>query len=242
MRITLGVMKVNLLLVLLFALVFNWPIFLHFYTILTRLEHVKTGFALSIPFVLLAALNAVFLPFTFRYLLKPFFVLLILMGSVVSYAMLKYGVIFDVSMVQNIVETNTGEAASYFNASILLWFVLTGLLPALALLWVKIEYPRPWYKGLGLRLGSIALSLLFLVGVAALYYQDYASVGRNNKSLGKEIVPANYVHGLYRYATDILFATPIPYQPLGTDARVVGQGGKPTLMFLVVGEDRKSVV
>ncbi len=30
MRITLGVMKVNLLLVLLFALVFNWPIFLHF--------------------------------------------------------------------------------------------------------------------------------------------------------------------------------------------------------------------
>lgn len=73
MRITLGVMKVNLLLVLLFALVFNWPIFLHFYTILTRLEHVKTGFALSIPFVLLAALNAVFLPFTFRYLLKPFY-------------------------------------------------------------------------------------------------------------------------------------------------------------------------
>ena len=55
MRLTLGVMKVNLLLVLLFALVFNWPIFLHFYTILTKLEHVKTGFALSIPFVLLAA-------------------------------------------------------------------------------------------------------------------------------------------------------------------------------------------
>lgn len=109
MRITLGVMKVNLLLVLLFALLFNWPIFLHFYTILTKLEHVKAGFVVSIPFVLLAALNAVFLPFTFRYLLKPFFVLLILMGSVVSYAMLKYGVIFDVSMVQNIVETNSGR-------------------------------------------------------------------------------------------------------------------------------------
>ncbi|HDX8369829.1 TPA: phosphoethanolamine--lipid A transferase [Aeromonas dhakensis] len=240
MRITLGVMKVNLLLVLLFALLFNWPIFLHFYTILTKLEHVKAGFVVSIPFVLLAALNAVFLPFTFRYLLKPFFVLLILMGSVVSYAMLKYGVIFDVSMVQNIVETNSGEAASYLNGSVLLWFALTGLLPALTLLWVKIDYPRPWYKGLGLRLGSIALSLLFLVGVASLYYQDYASVGRNNKSLGKEIVPANYVHGLYRYATDILFATPIPYQQLGTDARVVGQGSKPTLMFLVVGETARS--
>ena len=92
MRLTLGVMKVNLLLVLLFALVFNWPIFLHFYRILSALEHVKAGFVLSIPLVLVAALNAVFLPFTFRYLLKPFFALLILTGSLVSYAMLKYGV------------------------------------------------------------------------------------------------------------------------------------------------------
>jgi lipid A ethanolaminephosphotransferase len=240
MRLTLGVMKVNLLLVLLFALVFNWPIFLHFYTILTALEHVKVGFALSIPFVLMAALNAVFLPFTFKYLLKPFFCLLILTGSIASYAMLKYGVIFDVGMVQNIIETNSGEATSYLNGSVAIWFLLTGVLPVLCLLWIKIEYPAVWYKGLALRLGSIALSLLFLVGVAALYYQDYASVGRNNHAIVKEIVPANYVRGLYRYARDIVFATPIPYQPIGTDAKVVAKSDKPTLMFLVVGETARS--
>ena len=240
MRLTLGVMKVNLLLVLLFALVFNWPIFLHFYRILSALEHVKAGFALSIPLVLVAALNAVFLPFTFRYLLKPFFILLIMTASLVSYAMLKYGIIFDVGMVQNILETNSGEATSYLNASVVLWFLLTAVLPVLGLLWIKVEYPTPWYKGLGLRLGSIALSLLFLVGVAALYYQDYASVGRNNHSIVKEIVPSNYVRGLYRYARDILFATPVPYEPIGTDARVVAKSDKPTLMFLVVGETARS--
>lgn len=240
MRLTLGVMKVNLLLVLLFALVFNWPIFLHFYRILTALEHVKAGFALSIPLVLIAALNAVFLPFTFRYLLKPFFILLIMTASLVSYAMLKYGIIFDVGMVQNILETNSGEATSYLNGSVVLWFLLTAVLPVLGLLWIKVEYPTPWYKGLGLRLGSIALSLLFLVGVAALYYQDYASVGRNNHSIVKEIVPSNYVRGLYRYARDILFATPVPYEPIGTDARVVAKSDKPTLMFLVVGETARS--
>ena len=240
MRLTLGVMKVNLLLVLLFALVFNWPIFLHFYRILSALEHVKAGFALSIPLVLIAALNAVFLPFTFRYLLKPFFILLIMTASLVSYAMLKYGIIFDVGMVQNILETNSGEATSYLNASVVLWFLLTAVLPVLGLLWIKVEYPTPWYKGLGLRLGSIALSLLFLVGVAALYYQDYASVGRNNHSIVKEIVPSNYVRGLYRYARDILFATPVPYEPIGTDARVVAKSDKPTLMFLVVGETARS--
>ena len=211
MRLTLGVMKVNLLLVLLFALVFNWPIFLHFYRILSALEHVKAGFALSIPLVLVAALNAVFLPFTFRYLLKPFFTFLIVTASLVSYAMLKYGIIFDVGMVQNILETNSGEATSYLNGSVVLWFLLTAVLPVLGLLWLKIEYPTPWYKGLAQRLAGIALSLLFLVGVAALYYQDYASVGRNNHTIVKEIVPSNYVRGLYRYARDILFATPVPY-------------------------------
>ncbi|KRW52593.1 hydrolase [Aeromonas allosaccharophila] len=240
MRVTLGVLQTNLLLVFFFALVLNWPIFLHFYTALSGLSHVKVGFAISIPLVLIAALNAVFIPFTFRFLLKPFFTLLLLSGSIVSYAMLKYGVIFDAGMMQNIIETNRGEAGAYLNGSVALWFLLTGLLPVLVLWSLRIRYPARWYQGLALRAGALALSLLFIGGVAALYYQDYASVGRNNKSLAKEIVPANYVHGLYKYGRDVLFATPIPYQHLGTDARVVARGKKPTLMFLVVGETARS--
>ncbi|HHQ4695582.1 TPA: phosphoethanolamine transferase [Aeromonas veronii] len=240
MRVTLGVLLTNLLLVLFFALVLNWPIFLHFYTVLSALTHVKAGFAISIPLVLIAALNAVFIPFTFRFVLKPFFTVLILTGSIVSYAMLKYGVIFDAGMIQNIVETNSGEAGAYLNGSVALWFLLTGLLPVLVLWSLRIRYPARWYHGLALRAGALAISLLFIGGVASLYYQDYASVGRNNKSLAKEIVPANYVHGLYKYGRDVLFATPIPYQQLGTDARVVARGSKPTLMFLVVGETARS--
>lgn len=240
MRVTLGVLQTNLLLVLFFALVLNWPIFLHFYTVLSALTHVKAGFAISIPLVLIAALNAVFIPFTFRFVLKPFFTVLILTGSIVSYAMLKYGVIFDAGMIQNIVETNSGEAGAYLNGSVALWFLLTGLLPVLMLWSLRIRYPARWYQGLAWRAGALAISLLFIGGVASLYYQDYASVGRNNKSLVKEIVPANYVHGLYKYGRDVLFATPIPYQHLGTDARVVARGGKPTLMFLVVGETARS--
>ncbi|EKP0310022.1 phosphoethanolamine--lipid A transferase [Aeromonas veronii] len=240
MRVTLGVLQTNLLLVLFFALVLNWPIFLHFYTVLSELSHVKAGFVISIPLVLIAALNAVFIPFTFRFVLKPFFTVLILSGSIVSYAMLKYGVVFDAGMIQNIVETNSGEAISYLNGSVILWFLLTGILPTLVLWSLKIRYPARWYQGLALRAGALAISLLFIGGVASLYYQDYASVGRNNKSLAKEIVPANYVHCLYKYGRDVLFATPIPYQQLGTDAKVVARGSKPTLMFLVVGETARS--
>jgi len=240
MRVTLGVLKINGLLVLYFALVLNWPIFLHFYNVLSGLSHVKAGFVASIPLVLIAALNAVFIPFTFRFLLKPFFSLLLLASSIVSYAMLKYGVIFDAGMMQNIVETNRGEAAAYLNGAAVIWFLLTGVLPTLLLWSLRVRYPVYWYQGLALRAGSLAISLLLIGVMAALYYQDYASVGRNNTSLAKEIVPANYVHGLYKYGRDVLFATPIPYQSLGTDAKLLARGRKPTLMFLVVGETARS--
>ncbi|MGL4932587.1 MAG: phosphoethanolamine transferase [Aeromonas sp.] len=240
MQVTQGVLKTHFLLVLFFALVLNWPIFLHFYTALSGLSHVKAGFVISIPLVLIAALNAVFIPFTYRLVFKPVFTVLLLTGSLVSYAMLKYGIIFDGGMMQNIVETNSGEAAAYLNGSVALWLLLTGLLPTLVLWSLQIRYPATWYQGVVLRAGALALSLLFIGGVAALYYQDYASVGRNNRSLAKEIVPANYVHGLYKYGRDVLFATPIPYQQLGTDAKVVARGEQPTLMFLVVGETARS--
>ena len=83
------------LLVLRFALVFNWPIFLHFYRILSALEHVKAGFVLfHSPGTGGGPLNAVFpcpyLPLS----AQAFFALLILDRPLVSYAMLKYGVIF----------------------------------------------------------------------------------------------------------------------------------------------------
>ena len=50
------VIPLVLLLALVFAFLLNWPVLLHFYDILSRLEHVRAGFVISIPFVLVAAL------------------------------------------------------------------------------------------------------------------------------------------------------------------------------------------
>ncbi|WMY76306.1 phosphoethanolamine--lipid A transferase [Buttiauxella selenatireducens] len=229
-----------LLLAVVFAFLLNWPVLLHFYDILTHLEHVKIGFVISIPFVLVAALNFVFLPFSIRYLLKPFFALLLVTGSMVSYSTLKYKVMFDQSMIQNILETNPQEAHSYLNGSIILWVLLTGVLPAILLFLIEIEYPAKWYKGIVYRLLSMVASLLLIGGVAALYYQDYASVGRNNSTLNKEIIPANYAYGTVRYLKDTYFTTKEPFQTLGDDAKRVAHKEKPTLMFLVIGETARS--
>lgn len=234
------VIPLILLLAVVFTFLLNWPVLLHFYNILTHLEHVKIGFVISIPFVLVAALNFVFMPFSIRFLLKPFFALLLITGSMVSYSTLKYKVMFDQSMIQNIIETNPQEAHSYLNGSIILWILLTGVLPAILLFLIKIEYPSKWYKGIAYRLLSMVASLALVAGVAALYYQDYASVGRNNSTLNKEIIPANYVYSTVRYLKDTYFTTKEPFQTLGDDAKRIANKEKPTLMFLVIGETARS--
>lgn len=234
------VIPLVLLLAVVFAFLLNWPVLLHFYDILTHLQHVKIGFIISIPLVLVAALNFVFMPFSIRFLLKPFFALLLVTGSMVSYSTLKYKVMFDQTMIQNILETNPQEAHSYLNGSIILWLLLTGVLPAILLFLIKIEYPSRWYNGMIYRLLSMAVSLALIVGVAVLYYQDYASVGRNNSTLNKEIIPTNYVHSTARYLQDTYFTTKEPFQTLGDDAKRLTNKEKPTLMFLVIGETARS--
>lgn len=62
-----------LLLSLFFALILNYPLLQHLHSILTTLEHVQIGFVISIPFVLIAALNFLFTIFSFRFILKIFF-------------------------------------------------------------------------------------------------------------------------------------------------------------------------
>lgn len=225
-----------LLLALVFAFLQNWPVLLHFYEILAKLEHFKIGFAISIPILLVAALNFVFMPFSVRYLVKPFFAFLFVTGSIVSYTMMKYRVLFDRDMIQNIFETNQSEAYSYINLPIIGWVLLAGFVPAVLLFFVEIEYPKKWYAGLFQR-GLSMLGSLAIVGIiAAFYYQDYVSVGRNNQTLNREVVPANFVYSTTKYLYKRYMAEPIPFTTLGDDATRVAKEDKPTLMFLVVGE------
>ena len=225
-----------LLLAFVFSFLLNWPVLLHFYDILSNLEHFKIGFVISIPFLLVAALNFVFMPFSIRYLMKPFFAFLFVTGSIASYTMMKYRVLFDGDMIQNIFETNQSEAYAYVNMPIIMWVLFTGVLPAILIFFVKIEYASTWYKGIAQRALSMLASLAIVGVIAALYYQDYASIGRNNQTLNREIVPANFMYSTSKYLYRRYMAEPVPFATLGDDATRVAKEDKPTLMFLVVGE------
>ena len=225
-----------------FTLVLNARVLGHFYDILGALGAYDRGFAISAPFVLILASLVVFTPFSWRYLFKPFFVVLIATSALAHYGMMKYGIVFDRGMMENVIETNQLEAASYFSVPALLWFVATGIVPVCVLLIVPVRYPSTLLRGVGQRIVMMLVPLVLLGGIGGLYFKDYASVGRNNKVLGKEIIPSNFITGTIQLVKRRYLYADMPFRKIGEDARLVAAPGKtkPTLMFLVIGETARA--
>ena len=108
--------------------------------------------------------------------------------------MYSYGVVIDGNMMQNAVETNT-QATALLTPRMGLWLALLGVLPAVAVCFTHIRQTRPWWYMVGLRAANVMLSLVVILIVAALFYKDYASLIRNNKSVVKMLTPSNFVAG-----------------------------------------------
>ncbi|MGL6002110.1 MAG: phosphoethanolamine transferase [Plesiomonas sp.] len=231
------------------GLVLNWPFYANLYDIFSQMPTVNGLFVISIPFFIVATLNFLLNLLNWRYFIKPFFILLVITSALVSYAMTKYGVIFNQDMIQNIFETNTSEANSYFSLSALFWFSLTGLLPAIIILLTPINYTS-FLKQQGWRLLSLSASLLIVGIIALFFYKDYASVGRNNPTLRTMIIPTYYVNNTYKYIKRTHFSKPVVYQQIGLDAKLSSpalgnsessaEKTKPTVFFLLVGETARS--
>ena len=197
-------------------------------------------FSWSIPVAIYFLMYAIFLIlFSWRYVLKPVFVVLLLTCATATYAAWHYGIIFDSTMITNIVETNPAEATSYLSLSSILTFVVLGVLPSLLLLKIRIYYPRP-VRSLLERLTAIAITLILALILIIPFYQQYVFLGRNNTTLQKEILPITYIFYTYRHVKDKYFTTPQPYVAMGNDATKQSTTDKPKLMFLVLGETARA--
>ena len=87
-------------------------------------------FMLSIPILLFSLIVLVLSWFSLIILVKPILLLNIVICSFLFYSTFNYGVIFDKSMLQNIVETDSSEAFSYLNIQLVIFIFLTGILPS----------------------------------------------------------------------------------------------------------------
>ncbi|EAR56082.1 hypothetical protein SKA34_12850 [Photobacterium sp. SKA34] len=236
----------TLLLALYFAIVVNIPIYKELVNIFSSLDQVKIGFIITIPIFFFAALNFLFNLFSWPWISKPFFILLLITSGMVSYASYNYGILFDTGMITNIVETDTSEASSYLSAYSVIWTLIMGVVPALLVFKVKLKpIGGKWLRFTLTKVISMLASLAVIAVIAGLYYQDYASIGRNNSYLKKIIIPTQYVYAISSYVKENYLTTPEPYREIGTDAKqsqLAQQQAKekPTLLVFVLGETART--
>lgn len=185
--------------------------------------------------------NAVLTLLSFRLIVKPVLIVLLLTGSVASYFIGQYGIVIDKSMIQNVFETDTREALELLNWKLLVFVVLFGALPSLYIARVRIEFPAG-VKGVlrraAIAAGSLAGSLLLLV----LLFKSLAPVLHEHRELRFLLTPTNTIQAIDGYLRG-KWSAPVVVAPLGRDAVKgalwAGQTRR-TVTVIVVGETARA--
>lgn len=196
-------------------------------------------FMVGLFFFFMAIFNLFLTLLALPWVLKPVIITLLISASVATYFMQTYNIMIDKTMIMNMMQTDFKESTELFSISLLVYVTLTGVLPALWVWHVQINYGSPLRFLLTKITTFVAISLV--VGlIAVTFYQDYASLFRNHRYVRDLIVPVNYVYSLQSYAKHFLPKNKREFQTVGADAHLgsswQGNAQKKVVTILVVGE------
>ena len=222
----------------LFAFVLNLPIILKVFQLYQPIGTFHDYFIYTVPLFLLCACNLLFhllmLPLAHKILMP----VVLLIGVAISYNSLFFDVYFNRDMLDNVLQTTPAETMRMFSPSYIAWLFFLGIVPVFLYLRTKIEY-RTWWKELLSRLASMLASVLVILLIAALFYQDYASFFRNHNSLKHMILPSNAIGAVASKIKQIRREN-MPYLALGQGAQLAHSASEPNVTILVVGETTRA--
>ena len=197
--------------------------------------------------VMLAALHFTLLALVSnRWTLKPLLATLIVGTAFASHFMHSFGVYLDPSMMRNVMRTDAAEARELFSWSLLPHLALYAVLPLLVLWRVRLRN-TPWLRATAVRVGTLLLAIVVLVGTLLLFFQAISSMMRNHKEMRYLITPANYLWSIGAVAAAQAKGAAQPRQAIGLDAapgpRMTARAAarsKPLVLVLVVGETARA--
>lgn len=231
----------SLIIALFFAYVLNFPFLLKIYTNLTKTSEADLSFfsavLITLPLLLYVILT---LLTSYKYLQKPLSIILILLSAITSFSALSYNTIFDVDMLTNFIQTNVSEASSYFSIYALLYFIAFAILPCILIIRTKITYPQGIVKRLIYRIASIFVALIITAIFIFIFYQDFAYIGRQDRTLQKSITPIDYIYASSKYINQTYLQKPTPPVILASDAKIESKSSKPKLVFFILGETARA--
>jgi len=192
------------------------------------------GLLLMVSLVLALLLANQFVYHLFYYLFRKigqgFIVLTLLINALCIYFVNTYGVIIDESMMGNVLNTQYSEASSFFSLQGLLYLVVLGIFPALAV--ARIQVVAVPFSSFMRRSG---LQLLVLIAIALVNSVNWLWVDKNSKYLGGLAMPWSYTVN-----TSLLFihkSKQNEKEILLPKAQMVN--AKKAIMVLVIGESAR---
>lgn len=157
-----------------------------------------------------------------------------------AYYMDKFGVVVDVSMLDNIMQTNLQEFSGLLTVSLVVRTLVFGLIPA----WLVIQYfPKSTHvlPELKRRLHLLGLLILLLILVIAPFSSGYASFIRQHKATRFYANPIYSTYSIVKYVNEqIHVAKAVPLKHIAQDAKKIGISAKPELLVMVVGETARA--
>jgi len=200
---------------------------------------------------LLTAATAVFLTsalallmslFAFRWLYKPFLIMLLLVAAVVGYFMQTYGVIVDDTMIVNTIDTDAGEVEGLLNFALLGHLLLVWVVPSAFVLWVRIKSTVWWRQAL-VRVGfGLILTVVALAAVAS-QYKAFALTLRAHRELRMYVNPTYAIYSAAKVMRGEVAAADHPLVKIGADAQRTPPASarqRRKVMILVVGETARA--
>jgi len=221
------------------VLALNLTLLLQIYHAVMALPEHNLWFLASVPVLFISLFVILISSIVIGPFLKPAIISLIMMSSVMAYATSNYGVIFDFSMVQNIIESDSGEALSYLNFGAFSFIVLTGIIPSLMVLALKLK-PISFFKAITARVKLLGVCAALIALTWVLFFANYAAIGRNNHQLVQYITPFKFINSAYRYTNQHYFSPPDEFVMLDKTPIVVPNSQMGHVTVLVLGETARA--
>lgn len=219
--------------------ILNLPFLIKTSSAITALDEYNVFFLISVPFFLLSLSIIIQSFISFRWLLKPLLILLVLISSLLFYSTLNYGIVFDYGMIQNAVETDSAEAFSYVNFSAIFFIFLFGVLPSILITKVPLVYGT-FFQELFSRIKLVGISFSALILIALVFYSNYASVGRNNRDLIGYLTPYALIDSSIKYVRKNYLYPPLKFKLIDTTPSIVRDTGKKHVTVMVLGETARA--
>jgi lipid A ethanolaminephosphotransferase len=199
------------------------------------------GVIAAIAGALFALTLLMVLPLSLRWTFKPGLALVLILAAGAAYFIVDFGAVIDRHALASVYETDAREAGEWINPRMLLSIGALGVLPAVLLWWVKIDW-RPPLREIWSRLKLAALAFALLGLSAAGFGKDVASLLRNHMELRHIANPFALLAANLSYL-DHARDDDRPLQKIGLDAHrglALKAGERPVVVVLAIGESMRA--